>query len=73
MGVVLVTLRRSMKAQLREANRVGSRVAVILGEAELAKGAALVKNMATGEQAEVEMGELVEHITAILHTEAEGA
>ncbi len=71
--VILETLRRSMKAQLREANRVGARVAIILGEAELAQGTALVKIMETGEQEAVGLGELAEHIATILHSEAGGS
>lgn len=66
--VMLETLRRSMKAQLREANRAGARVAIILGEAELAKGTALVKNMETGEQKAVGLGELAEHIANLPNT-----
>ena len=43
-------LRRSMKAQMREANRKGARMAVIVGESELAERHAQVKNLRTGEQ-----------------------
>ncbi|MCH7851651.1 MAG: histidine--tRNA ligase [Candidatus Marinimicrobia bacterium] len=69
--VILETLRRSMKAQLREANRAGARLAIIFGEAELAQGSALVKNMATGAQEAVALGKLAEHLTTIMHPEAE--
>jgi histidyl-tRNA synthetase len=41
---------RSLKAQLREAARLGARFAVIVGEDEVARGAAVVKDMETGEQ-----------------------
>lgn len=43
-------LRRSMKAQMREANRKGARMAVIVGESEMADRHAQVKNLRTGEQ-----------------------
>ncbi len=43
---------RSLKAQMREAGRLGARLAVILGENELDRGVAALKDMATGEQSE---------------------
>jgi histidyl-tRNA synthetase len=41
---------RSMKAQMREADRLKSRYVLIIGSDELARGEVTVKNMATGEQ-----------------------
>lgn len=41
---------RSMKAQMREANRQGAKYALIVGEDELAKNALSVKNMDVGTQ-----------------------
>lgn len=46
-------LRRSMKAQMRDANRRGARYAVIVGSNELAAGAAQVKNFGDGTQQSV--------------------
>ncbi len=43
-------LRRSLKAQLREANRRNARYVAILGETEAATGQVQLKNMATGAQ-----------------------
>jgi histidyl-tRNA synthetase len=43
-------LRRSMKAQMREANRRGARLVVIAGENELAAREAQVKDMRDGSQ-----------------------
>lgn len=51
-------LRRSMKAQMRDANRKGARYVIIVGENELAEGVAQVKNMAAGQQAAVRFDEL---------------
>jgi histidyl-tRNA synthetase len=56
--VVLDLQGRSMKAQMREANRSGARRVVILGDHELAQGAVVVKEMATGEQATVPLGDV---------------
>jgi histidyl-tRNA synthetase len=41
---------RSLKAQLRQANSVGSSYAVIIGEDEVKSGTVTLRNMATGEQ-----------------------
>jgi len=53
---------RSFKAQLRGANRTGAKVAVVRGEEELAKGIAIVKNMADGSQQERKEYELFDFI-----------
>jgi histidyl-tRNA synthetase len=44
------TLRRSMKAQMREANRQEARYVAILGEEELGQGVVQLKNFDSGEQ-----------------------
>ena len=44
---------RSMKAQLRRANKAGARHALILGERELEAGTVTCKDLKTGEQEEV--------------------
>lgn len=53
-------LRRSMKAQMREANRRGARVALIAGDDELNAGQAQVKNLGTGAQRSAAIASLVE-------------
>ncbi|GAA0334345.1 histidine--tRNA ligase [Bacillus carboniphilus] len=55
-------LDRKMKAQMKSANRLHARFVVILGDDEIEKGVALVKNMESGDQVEVSLSELVEHI-----------
>jgi histidyl-tRNA synthetase len=49
---------RSMKAQMREANRQGAPYTVIVGKDELERRQAVVKEMATGEQTEIPFGDL---------------
>jgi len=49
---------KSLKAQMRQADRLGSKFVVILGEDELAKGEAQVRDMATKEQKVVAFSEL---------------
>jgi len=49
---------KSMKSQMRSANRLGAKCVVIRGDAELERGVAMVKNMENGEQQEIEQQEL---------------
>lgn len=49
---------RGLRSQLREADKRGARYAVILGEEELARGVATVRDMKVGEQVEVGLEEL---------------
>jgi histidyl-tRNA synthetase len=51
---------RSMKAQLRAADRAGARLAVIVGEREATAGVVAVRDLATGEQEVVGLDDLVE-------------
>ncbi|TDQ37997.1 histidine--tRNA ligase [Aureibacillus halotolerans] len=55
-------LDKKMKAQFKMADRLQAEFVVILGEEELNKGIAQVKNMETGEQAEVSLQEVVKYI-----------
>lgn len=64
-SVVMDTLRRSLKAQLREANRQNSRFTVIIGEEELQNQSAQVRNMKTSEQVEVTFGEIQNYFSQI--------
>jgi len=57
---------RSLKAQLRGADRSGARVAVILGDDELARGDALVRDLRAGEQRSVERAGAAAAVAALL-------
>ncbi len=59
---------RSMKAQMKAADRSGAAVAVIVGSDELAEGTAVVRPLrgASGEQAVVQRNDLVAHVEALL-------
>lgn len=56
-------LGRSLKAQLKASDREGARLAVILGEDELARGVAVVRNLVLGEQEEVSLSEVLSAIS----------
>ncbi len=49
--------------QFKAADRHGAKYAVVLGEDEMAKGTASVKDLSTGEQTEVARDDLAEHLT----------
>jgi histidyl-tRNA synthetase len=55
--------RGNLKRRMEQANKRRARAAVILGEAELARGVAQVKNLASGEQSEVTLAELVARLS----------
>mgnify|MGYP001115382285 FL=1 len=62
-GVIVETdyLDRSVKAQMKYANKIGAKNTVIIGADELSNNTARVKNMETGEQTEVALDKLVEY------------
>ncbi len=55
---------RSMKAQMKQANKAQARFAVILGEEEVRDSCAVLKNMQTGEQEKISLSELVNKLYA---------
>jgi len=59
--VILETLRRSMKAQMRDANRYGTKLVIILGDEELQKNSVLIKEMSTGSQNEISMDGIIQY------------
>jgi histidyl-tRNA synthetase len=52
----------SLRSQLNKANRLGARFAAIIGESELARGVVALRDMEAGEQREVPLALLVEHL-----------
>lgn len=58
---------RSMKAQMKQANRVQARYVLIFGEDEVARGQVVLRNMATSEQQEI----AIDAITTILQAEVQ--
>ncbi|KAA3661288.1 MAG: histidine--tRNA ligase [Calditrichaeota bacterium] len=59
---------RSLKAQMREANRSGARFALILGEDELRTRRASLKNLANSDQKEVDLNQIAEEIKSQLQS-----
>lgn len=55
---------RSMKAQMKQANKAGARYALIIGEEEVKESCVQLKNMATSEQQKVSFDNIVEKLYA---------
>jgi len=53
---------RSLRAQMKSADRLGTRFTLILGEEELAAGRAALRDMRSGEQAAVALDEAAEEL-----------
>ena len=54
--------RGNLKRRMERANRIGATTAILLGSAELARGVAQVKDLATGAQSEVALSALSAHL-----------
>ncbi len=63
---------RSLKAQLREANKLNARYVLVIGDDELAKGSASLKDMDTHGQREVPFAELANNIEAYCECSCQG-
>ena len=55
---------RSMKAQMKQANKMGAKYSVILGEDEIAEGVVMLRSMEDSSQAKVPMNQVAEKIKA---------
>lgn len=62
-GIIVETdyMDRSVKAQMKYANKIGAQNTVIIGSDELANNKAVIKNMENGEQTEVALDAIAEY------------
>jgi len=60
-SVISDPLRRSMKAQMREANKLNARYALILGDTEVEQNTIQVKDLKVGEQISIPQSNLIHH------------
>ena len=51
---------KSLKAQMKRANRLGAPYVMIVGDDELKQGSAILRNMQTKEQESIPLGDIVE-------------
>jgi histidyl-tRNA synthetase len=53
---------KSLKAQMKKADRLGTKMTLIVGENELASGKGILRNMETKEQREIGLDDLIENL-----------
>ena len=53
------TVERSVKAQMKYANKIGAKYTLIIGDSEIDAGKAQLRNMESGEQTEVSLDSFV--------------
>ena len=58
-------LRRSIKSQMRDANKLGAKYVIIIGEEELAKNIATIKNLSNGDQEQIPLDSILSHIKSL--------
>lgn len=56
------SLRRSVKSQMREANKIGASLAIILGDKELKDKSAQIKNLNNGQQESIPIDSIISYI-----------
>ncbi len=59
-------LERSVKAQMKYANKLDAKFSIVIGDDDIEKGMACIKNMQTGESTEVEFSQIAEFLKSAL-------
>ncbi len=65
-SVITDVMERSLKAQMKYADRLGARCVVVIGENELANGTAVLRNMADSSQEDVKLEDLKDKLSKLL-------
>ncbi len=66
MGAQTDVVGRSLKAQMKYADKIGAKYTMVLGDDEIAQGKAKVKNMENGESTEMELNEFADSFMEFL-------
>ena len=61
LSVITETLRRSMRSQMREANRLNAKYCLIIGEDEIKTNTVMVKNMIDGQQISIDINKITDY------------
>ena len=64
------TVGRSVKAQMKYADKIGALYTMILGDSELESGKAVLKNMQTGDQTEIALEDFTDNFQAMIIKQA---
>ena len=66
MAYATCTSQRSMKSQMKQADRAGARVALIIGEQEVVDGTVVVRDLSLAQQEAVARADVSERVRKIL-------
>jgi histidyl-tRNA synthetase len=61
---------RSLKSQMKRADKLGARYVLIIGDQEVAQGCASLRNMASREQSEIPLEHLVDTVRETIQPRA---
>ncbi len=64
------TVGRSVKAQMKYADKIGALYTMVLGDSELESGKAVLKNMQTGDQTEIALDDFTDNFQAMIIKQA---
>jgi histidyl-tRNA synthetase len=59
------SLRRSVKSQMREANKIGASLAIILGDKELKDKSVQIKDLKNGQQESISIDSIISYIQGL--------
>ena len=58
---------RSLKSQMKRADKLGAAYVMIIGDNELAEGVVILRNMKTKEQVRIAVEEVIEKVREIIY------
>jgi len=58
-------LRRSIKSQMREANKIGASLAIIIGDKELKDKSVQIKDLKNGQQESIPIDSIISYIKSL--------
>ena len=59
------SLRRSIKSQMREANKIGASLAIIIGDKELKDKSVQIKDLKNGQQESIPFDSIISYIQGL--------
>ena len=59
------SLRRSIKSQMREANKIGASLAIIIGDKELKDKSVQIKDLKNGQQESIPIDSIISYIKSL--------
>ena len=59
------SLRRSIKSQMREANKIGASLAIIIGDKELKDKSVQIKDLKNGQQESIPIDSIISYIQGL--------